>query len=292
MRTVLALFLPIVGVQALLGQAALRGLVDAHVHYNGDKAFLEKMAARLDPFDGTSFILTQPKDIPDVLTAMKQHPNRFVGLGSIKLDDPKAVSLVDQFHKSGFIGLGELTGPLKNYDDPSYTPIYQRAEQYGMVVLFHTGIVMRPNPDMPTDVSVDRMRVTLLDNIARRFPKLTLIAAHLGNPDYAWAAEIGRWNPNLYFDLSGSTLIKLQENYQLFKQIFWWSSVVSPHTPKSGVSAFEKLVFGSDIFGGEIEEFDREIDRYRKMLEACGVGQDAQANIFGGTLRKILAGKN
>ena len=50
----------------------------------------------------------------------------------------------------------------------------------------------------------------------------------------------------------------------------------------------EKVVFGSDIFGGEIEEFDREIDRYRKMLEACGVGQDAQANIFGGTLRKIL----
>ena len=78
------------------------------------------------------------------------------------------------------------------------------------------------------------MRVTTLDNIARRFPKLTIIAAHLGNPDYAWAAEIGRWNPNLYFDLSGSTLIKLQENYQIFKSIFWWSSVVSPHTRKSG----------------------------------------------------------
>jgi predicted TIM-barrel fold metal-dependent hydrolase len=249
------------------------------------------MAARLEPFDGTAFILTEPKDIPDVLAAIKQHPNRFAGLGSIKLDDPKAVSLVDQFQKAGFIGLGELTGPLKNYDDKSYTPVYERAEQYGMVVLFHTGIVMRPHPDTPADVSVDRMRVTLLDNIARRFPKLTLIAAHLGNPEYTWAAEIGRWNPNLYFDLSGSTLIKLQENYQVFKQIFWWSSVVSPHTPKSGVSAFEKVVFGSDIFGGEIEEFDREIDRYRKMLDACGVGQDAQTNIFGGTLRKVLAGK-
>ena len=111
------------------------------------------------------------------------------------------------------------------------------------------------------------------------------------NPDYAWAAEIGRWNPNLYFDLSGSTLIKLQENYQAFKSIFWWSSVVSPHTPKSGTSAFEKVVFGSDIFGGEIEEFDREIERYVKMLDTCGVGQGAQANIFGGTLRKILDGK-
>jgi hypothetical protein len=77
-------------------------------------------------------------------------------------------------------------------------------------------VILRISPDREANPFVDRMRVTTLDNIARRFPKLT-IGAHLGNPDYAWAAEIGRWNPNLYFDLSGSTLIKLQENYQAFK---------------------------------------------------------------------------
>jgi hypothetical protein len=273
----------------LWGQAALRGLVDAHVHYNGDKAFLEKMAARLDPYDGTAFILAQPNQIGDVTAAMKQHPKRFVGLGSIKLDDPQAVALVDKFHEAGFRGLGELTGPLKSFDDKAYSAIYERAEKYGMILLFHTGIVNRTNPDVPADVSVDRMRVTTLDNIARRFPKLTLIGAHLGNPDYAWAAEIGRWNPNIFFDLSGSTLIKTQENYQIFKSIFWWSSVVSPHTPKGGPSAFEKVIFASDVFGGEIEEFDRSVERYKKMLDACGVGQDAQANIFSGTMRKILA---
>jgi hypothetical protein len=273
----------------LWGQAALRGLVDAHVHYNGDKAFLEKMAARLDPYDGTAFILAPPNQIGDVTAAMKQHPKRFVGLGSIKLDDPQAVALVDKFHEAGFRGLGELTGPLKSFDDKAYSAIYERAEKYGMILLFHTGIVNRTNPDVPADVSVDRMRVTTLDNIARRFPKLTIIGAHLGNPDYAWAAEIGRWNPNIFFDLSGSTLIKTQENYQVFKSIFWWSSVVSPHTPKGGPSAFEKVIFASDVFGGEIEEFDRSVERYKKMLDACGVGQDAQANIFGGTMRKILA---
>jgi uncharacterized protein len=291
MRTGQLFLLSMIGCHALWGQAAMRGLVDAHVHYNGDKAFLEKMVARLDPFDGTALILTTVKDIPDVVAAIKRHPKRFVGIGSLKLDDADAVAQVDQFHDAGFRGLGELSGPLKSFDDKSYMPIYARAEKYGMIILFHTGIVMRATPDVPSDVSVDRMRVTTLDNIARRFPKLTIIGAHLGNPDYAWAAEIGRWNPNLYFDLSGSTLIKLQENYQAFKSIFWWSNVVSPHTPKGGPSAFEKVVFGSDIFGGEIEEFDREIDRYRKMLEACGVGQDAQANIFGGTLRRVLDAK-
>jgi len=276
------------GCQALMGQ---QGLVDVHVHYNGDKAFLQQMRGRLDKFDGTAFILTQPENLQDVQAAVKEHPKRFVGFGSIKLDDPQAVALVDRFHNAGFRGLGEMSGPLKNYDDKAYWPIYERAEKYGMFILFHSGIVMRPHPEVPADVSVDRMRPTTLDNIARRFPKLTILGAHLGNPDYAWAAEIARWNPNVYFDLSGSTLIKYQENYQIFKSIFWWSSIVSPHSPKSDVSAFEKVVFGSDVFGGEIEEFDREIERYQKMLDTCGVSPQAQANIFGGTVRRILEKK-
>lgn len=274
---------------ALCGQDVARGMVDVHVHYNGDKAFLQVMLARLDQHDGMAFILTPPQNLEEVRSFIKEHPQRFAGLGSIQLDDPKAVSLVDRFHAAGFRGLGEMSGPLKNYDDKSYWPIYERAEKYGMILLFHSGIVMRPHPEVPADISVDRMRPTTLDNIARRFPKLTIIGAHLGNPDYAWAAEIARWNPNIYFDLSGSTLIKYQENYQIFKSIFWWSSIASPHTPKSNVSAFEKVVFGSDVFGGEIEEFDREIERYQKMLDACGVSPQAQANIFGGTMRRILA---
>ena len=44
MRTRHAVLLPVIVGQALWGQAALRGLVDGHVHYNGDKTFLEKMA--------------------------------------------------------------------------------------------------------------------------------------------------------------------------------------------------------------------------------------------------------
>jgi len=275
----------------IVGQTQVPKVVDGHVHYNGDPVFLEKLVARLEAVDGVAFLLTTPKDLPSLQTFLSQHPtqsNRIIGFGDIKLDDPQALEQIDRFHALGFRGLGELTSPLKNYDDPSYSPIYARAEQYGMIVLFHTGIVLRPDPSIPADISVDRMRITTLDGIARRFPKLTLIGAHMGNPDYAWAAEIGRWNPNLYFDLSGSSLIKKQDDYTFFKSIFWWSGVVSPHTPKSGASAFEKLVFGSDVFNGELEEFDRELERYHKMLDACGVPPEAQNNIFAGTLWRIL----
>jgi len=262
--------------------------VDAHVHHNGDPAFLQKMVAKLDAADGVAFLLTAPKDLDSVKAFMARRPNRLIGFGSIQLDDPNVLQLIDRFHAAGFRGLGELTGPLKNYDDRSYWPIYERAEKYRMIVLFHTGIVNRRNPGVSSDVSVDRMRPTTLDLIARKFPKLTVIGAHLGNPDYAWAAEIARWNPNLYFDLSGSTLIKKQEDYKFFKTLFWWSGIVSPHTPKGGPSAFERIVYGSDVFDGDLAEFDGALERYRRMLTECGVSPSAQANIFGGTLWKIL----
>jgi len=263
-------------------------LIDAHVHHNGDPAFLTKFHAKLEAVDGRALLITAEKDVSSVKAFIASHPNRLYGIGQMSLDHPDALKLVDMFHNAGFRGLGELTGPEAAYDDPRYWPIYERAEKYGMIIIFHTGIVNRRNFTEPMNVSSDRMRITTLDLIARRFPKLTLIAAHLGNPDYAWAAELGRWNPNLLFDVSGSTLYKKQADLTFFKSIFWWDNLVSPHTPKTDVSAFEKLVFGSDVFGGEIAEFDRELDLYRKLLQVCGVPAASQENVFSGTLWRIL----
>jgi predicted TIM-barrel fold metal-dependent hydrolase len=266
-------------------------LIDAHVHHNGQIAFLDKLVARLEQLDGLAFLLTRPDHLEQVQQYMKKKPGRLIGFGDVSLDDAHVLDQIDRFQQAGFRGLGEISRTRKPFDDPSYTPIYDRAAKYGMMLLFHTGIVNRTRPEVPEDVSVDRLRVTLLDNIARRYPKTTIIGAHLGNPDYAWAGEIARWNPNLYFDLSGSTLIKKQEDPAFFKSIFWWSSVASPHTPKAQASAFEKIIFASDVFGGELEELDRSIERYQRMLNANGVSKEAQANIFGGTLWRIMSQK-
>jgi predicted TIM-barrel fold metal-dependent hydrolase len=285
----LQLFAAMLMAAALLSaQTRAPRLVDCHVHYNGDRSFLDKLTARLDKADGIAFLLVKPEDIDAVKPYIAAHRNRLIGFGDISLDAPGVLADIDRAQRAGFRGLGEITQPQYPFDDRRYWPVYERAESYGMILLFHTGIVNRTNPDVPTDVSSDRMRAGTLDLIARRFPKLTVIGAHLGNPDYAWAAEIARWNPNLFWDVSGSSLIKKQEDYQFFKSVFWWSAAAGPHTPKSGGSAFEKLVFGSDVFGGELEEFDRELERYKKMLDACGVSKEAQENIFAGTLWKIL----
>src|SRR6267378_2566683 len=63
------------------------------------------------------------------------------------------------------------------------------ANRYGWIVLFHTGIVLRKKFDEPEDVASGRMRPIHLEEIARRWPKITVLGAHCGNPEYEWAAE-------------------------------------------------------------------------------------------------------
>jgi hypothetical protein len=272
----------------VIAQTVPPKLIDVHEHFNGETGVLEKLLAKLDAADGFGILLTTPKALPQASKFIQEHPDRFIGFGDIKLDDPDVLNEIDRFHSVGFRGLGEITSSQKNYDDQAYWPIYDRAAKYHMILLFHTGAVARQNPTQPANVSFDRMRATRLDLIARHWPKMIVIGAHLGNPDYAEATEIARWNPNLYFDVSGSSLIKKRDDYGFFRSIFWWSGVVSPHTPVGGPDAFEKLVFGSDVFRGELGEFDDGQARYHAMLDACRVSPSVQAMIFSGTMWHIL----
>ncbi len=52
--------------------------------------------------------------------------------------------------------------------------------------LFHLGIVTRTAEDRRFDADNERHRPIYLDTIARAFPGLTIIGAHLGNP---WREE-------------------------------------------------------------------------------------------------------
>jgi len=72
-----------------------------------------------------------------------------------------------------------------------------------MPILFHTGMVSRGLEDTKFRVSSDFMRPVRLDKIARCFPNLIIIGAHLGHPWCDEAAVIMTHNPNVYFDICG-----------------------------------------------------------------------------------------
>ncbi len=133
-------------------------LIDVHEHFNGEPGMLDQLLAKLNAADGIGILLVTPKGFPEASKFIHEHPNRFIGFGDIKLDDPDVLNQIDRFHQAGFRGLGEITSALKNYDDQSYWPIYDRAAKYHMILLFHTGIVARPTRPVPADISFDRMR--------------------------------------------------------------------------------------------------------------------------------------
>jgi uncharacterized protein len=198
---------------------------------------------------------------------------------------------VEELHAMGYRGLGELEFVRKPYNDPSYFPVYDLANGYGWIVLFHTGIVLRRKFDEPEDVASGRMRPIYLEEIARRFPKITVLGAHCGNPEYEWAAEIARWNPNVFFDLSGSSLTKMQARLADLQKFFWWSSTDwhsaewKVKTPNNDPNAFIKIVFGSDVSLNEIESV---VNQYRCMFNACNVPERTREMIMGGTLIQML----
>jgi len=262
-------------------------IVDIHVHFDEENPhFIDDLLKVSERLNMTACVLTPYANRSTVADAAKRHPTRVVPFGFVDLDAHDAVEQVKEFHRLGYRGLGELEFVKKPYTDSAYMPVYELANQYGWVVLFHTGIVMRKNFDVPENVASYRMRAFHLEEVARRFPRITVIGAHCGNPEYEWAAEVARWNPNVFFDLSGSTLTKMHDRLAEFQKIFWWSGTDwGMKSPDNDPSAFSKLVFGSDI---DLDEIEGVVSQYRSLFAACGVPEQTQKLIMGGTLAKIL----
>lgn len=261
-------------------------IVDMHVHYRPDEPnFLESFLSLAERLNLTGCILTPFEHRKIVVDAAKQHPKRIIPFGALQLDAPDVTRQIEELHDLGFRGLGEISSMKKNCSDPVYFPVYERASQYKWILLFHTGIVGRDKFDQPEDVASGRMRPIHLEEIARQFPKLTVLGAHLGNPEYEWAAEVARWNPNIYFDLSGTTLPKMAGRLDDFRKIFWWSDVEWEAQPTDDPSPYSKLVFGTDTGTPNIENV---LNRYLAMFEACDVPERTRRTILGGTMSKLL----
>ena len=145
----------------------------------------------------------------------------------------------------GYRGLGELEFPQKTYVDASYMKVYELANRYKWVVLFHTGIVLRAKFTEPENVASYRMSSQFIEEIARRFPQITVIGAHCGNPDYQWSAEIARVESECVFRSERVDVDEAGHSPDEFSKFFWWSKTRrSDRNAGKNPSAFTKIVFG------------------------------------------------
>ncbi len=261
-----------------------RRIIDMHQHLhqtNTAEAMAEEYA-RL----GVEKVVLQawpPRRVPgnndDVLAAHRKYPDLFVPFVGFDLDEMKPDDLV-RFQEEGFVGI-KFIGPSRPYNDASYFGVYEKACELGMPALYHLGIVGNYEPW--TDCDSNLMRPIHLDHIARGFPEFKMVGAHLGNPWHEEAAMACRWNPNLFFDLTGSTLKK--KTPEFIRSLLWWTPTTPHYRSPDGTHAWQKIVFGSDVNYYETRDVMRD---YEVLMSALDLSPELQDAVWYGTAARIL----
>lgn len=146
------------------------------------------------------------RDFPAI---MQKYPDIMVGFAAVNLvagevDRPEAL---DRFKAQGYAGL-KFEDNSYPYNHDIYWPLYERAEELGLPILFHTGyisslVLPECNCDARDRIDSENMRPYLLDRVARAFPSLVIIGAHLGHPHFHESIMMMAAHPRVYFDFSG-----------------------------------------------------------------------------------------
>ncbi len=245
-------------------------IIDMHHHLGAEPDYADRLAAQCAKLNVVRICIMALEGWKAgagfggndaVEAAFRKYPDLICGFGHVRVDI-EGPEKVQELKDRGFTGIKFMT-PLKQYNHEGYYPVYEKAEELGMPGLFHLGIVARHHTGHDVRIDCSLMRPVFLDSIARTFPDWTIIGAHLGNPWYDEATMAARWNPNLFFDLSGSTLKYRKPEY--LGELLWWDSTTRYGSP-DGASAWEKIVFGSDVDYFEIKDVLHDYENVFKTL--------------------------
>lgn len=264
-----------------------RIIMDTHVHVFPDKLkgkVLPKLSEICgDPYhsDGTlddtmqklradgcdSFLVlhiaTNPKQQDNVnsFAVQVQEENEDVfSFGSIHYLNPNAVEDLYKIKAAGLKGIKlhpDYQGVM--VDAPELQDIYRICEELGLIVAFHTG----RDPYSPELVHCPPEKLAL---IADKYPKLTIIAAHMGG--MKMADEVKKHlidKDNVYFDTAFAT------------------SSISPEDMKELIRAkgVDKVLFATDFPWSTVPA-------ERERLESLGLTEEELDKIYYKNAYKLL----
>lgn len=252
-------------------------IIDIHNHYWGGKDFLKKLLENMDKAGVDKVCLSGLgiNGLPGndaVEKAFKEYPDRIIGFGVI-LPGRAPFEKVDELYSKGFKGL-KMTIPTKRYDHEDFMLYYQKAEDYGMPILFHTGVIASFKEDKDLGTTSSYMRPVYLDKIARVFPKLKIIVAHMGDPWFLEAYRVAQYCPNMWLDISGLAIFVKALNIRKYL----WIRV----TP-------DKLLWGLDE---PPEKYLQLLMTWRTLIREIGISEEESKKIFGETAARILGIKH
>lgn len=253
-------------------------IIDAHAHLFDRPNYLERLIQTMDENGiekccisglGKLFGCVDNEGIKKIF---KTHPDRFIGAIFIRPGVNNS-SDIRKAHDDGF-RMVKVTIPTKAYEDPSFFPLWETAQELKMPVLFHTGVITTLQKAPEERISSWFMHPMRIEPIANAFPDLNIIVAHLGvhwNDD---AAELIRMRSNVYADLTGRPDgWRARVDEVGIKRWLWWPG------------AFKKIVFGTDVIYDQISKI---LVQDKARLDKYNIDQKTRELIFAGNTLKLL----
>ena len=197
---------------------SMRGYVEAAEKYFRSKVArksLDELAKDYEELEMLAVLLAWDAEtatgrprVPNelVANACRDHPNAFIGFGSVDpLKGERAVEELGTFVELGLHGV-KLHPSLQAFapDDERHWPLYERCEELGLTLLFHTGTSgIGAGQPGGQGIRLDYARPIRLDAVAASFPDLKIIAAHFGYPWHLELMAMALHKTNIYIDISG-----------------------------------------------------------------------------------------
>jgi predicted TIM-barrel fold metal-dependent hydrolase len=198
---------------------------------------------------------------------------RLIGFSSVDPHQKDAPAKLEKAIRGlGLRGL-KLAPAMQQFfpDDRMAYPVYEKAQELGIPILFHAGMSWEPGSRLQYG---QPMR---FENVAADFPKLRIVLAHLAWPWVTDAVALALKYPNLYLDTSAlyfdnpRDFIRFAMTHQVPLTVF-------------ENSLRNQLVFGSNYPRVEIKNMARSV-------RGVGLSEDCLDLVFRINAEKLLGGK-
>jgi predicted TIM-barrel fold metal-dependent hydrolase len=209
--------------------------------------------------------------------AAEKYPQRLIAFAGIDPRRDKAAEMVERFLKEwGMKGIKLHSAAGFYPNDKVCYPIYEKALEYGVPVLLHTGEVLKP-------LYFKYCQPIYVQEVAMDFPDLPIILAHTGGCWYSEAVAICSNATNVYLDLSvwQPRLLRPLEFYRALRKLL--DSV-----------PWQRVLFGSDYPYLKLlinqERWVKAFTEIPDSVKEQGIEFTAEeiAGIMGGNAAKIL----
>ncbi|HEX9410797.1 MAG TPA: amidohydrolase family protein [Actinomycetota bacterium] len=197
----------------------------------------------------------------------ERFPGELMGFGSV---DPQDDIALDEMARCAGLGLKGLKfhPTMQRFDpgDERFYPLWAKAEELGLICLFHTGTCgIGAGTPGAGGTKIRFSHPGFLDAVGADFPGLTLIAAHFGWPWFMECLAIALHKSNVFIELSG------------------WAP---KYLPPEVVREIGKRLTAQTLFGSDYPFIS--LDRWFSEFEQLALSPDAKQAILVGNASRLL----